>query len=102
MCYLAVRLDSFLKRVCWEVFALNVSVGWLKKRANLSPRKLFKTNMVGRMISGNITIPHPPPHAPPTAWGGLWGTVMFQEIILTTIFIFNSLHELTLIFNFGP
>jgi hypothetical protein len=34
------------------------------------------------------------------AWGGWWGIVIFPEIILTTIFIFNSLHELKFTYLF--
>ena len=64
------------------------------KHVNFSSCKLFKMKMVVRMISGNITIPQHPPHASGGgAWGAGWGTVMFPEIILTTIFILNSLGE---------
>jgi hypothetical protein len=53
------------------------------------------------MISGNITVPrHPQPMG-----GGMgklgWGIVIFQEIIVTTILILKSVHELFFTCLFG-
>jgi hypothetical protein len=50
----------------WTLGSLRVP----KRHVNLSSHRLFKMKMVARMISGNITIPHPPtPCLPP--WHGV-------------------------------
>ena len=52
--------------------------------------QLFKMEMVVRMISGNIAIPHHPTPCPPhsPAWGGVWGIV----IVLYDLYGFESIY----------
>ena len=56
---------------------------------NFSSRKLFKTKMVVRMISGNITIPHPHPIPPPC--GVVRDSYIFPEIIQNCCFGLSEL-----------
>jgi hypothetical protein len=57
--------------------------------------------MVVGMISGNITILYHPAHVVGNMFWW-WGIVMFPEIVVTTICIVSSLHELKFQFFWSP